>query len=102
MPDEIRPVTLDADRARLIAVLRNLAEEMEGPYPDPLFDVSVADIRACADLLAAEGNRCDAEMCECGHFHCRHHGIWRGSEQACDDCDCRCFIVVPSPPGGGR
>lgn len=100
MPDAIRPVTPDADRARLIAELHRLSQLDWSRYGG--LEGMRQFLLELIDLLAAEGNRCDAEMCECGHFHCRHHGIWRGSEQACDDCDCRCFIVAPSPPGGGR
>lgn len=42
---------------------------------------------------------CGAEMCECGHFQCRHSGIWKGAQQACDDCQCLTFRAALRPHG---
>jgi hypothetical protein len=81
------------------------------PFQHPGYVIRRAVPRPHLDETEVEGEtasapapaRCDAEMCVCGHFHCRHSGIWKGSQCACDDCGCLIFspvagVVAPADP----
>lgn len=67
----------DTERAGLLVTVKLLREAAEALSPQP-------------------SDRCDAERCVCGHFHCRHSVIWKGSQQACDDCACLEFREAPA------
>lgn len=44
--------------------------------------------------------RCEAEMCVCGHFQCKHDGALFRGVYTCDECECLGFKPVADPRGG--
>lgn len=109
MPDEIRPVTPDAEaRAALIEKMRKQSVAIYTAVEESVADDIAGTLRQAADLLAAEGTTSKRysellfEVQRKFDHETRHETALRYIREAEANAVLGPASTLPSPPGGGR